>query len=266
MAKKKLVVDRIPLELIDAPETALRERIDGDKVRELAESIRSVGLQNPIIVAPRKDRFEIVSGHRRFLAHKILDAPTIDCVVRELDGKGLLLARAVENLQREDLSPLETARVYETLRVEFGFTLEQIAEKMGKNKMTVWKYINLLELPVDFQQAVDKGMLSMQTAVELIKVEDPDFRRFYLQNAVDNGITFAVAQMWVQDYEKTRAARFYDQGGMALPAAIGPPAPPSYGACACCHGPVDLRDMRHLAVCASCHKTIISAPAVAPQV
>jgi ParB/RepB/Spo0J family partition protein len=262
LAKKKLVVAQISLELIDGPETALRERIDGDKVRELAESIRSVGLQNPIIVAPRGERFEIVSGHRRFLAHKLLNAATIDCVVRELDGKGLLLARAVENLQREDLSPLETARVYDTLRREFDYTMEQIAESMGKNKMTVWKYLQLLELPVDFQQAVDKGILAMQTAAELVKIDDPDFRRFYLQSAVDNGITFAVAQMWVMDYEKSKAAKFYEQGGPSLPAELGPPMPPSYGACAACHGAVDLRDMRHLAVCPSCCKAIMSAPAV----
>lgn len=265
MAKKKMVVERIPLDLIDGPETALREKIDGDKVRELAESIRSVGLQNPIIVAPRGERYEIVSGHRRFLAHKLLDVAAIDCVVRELDGKGLLLARAVENLQREDLSPLETARVYDTLRREFSYTLDEIAQSMGKNKMTVFKYLHLLELPLDFQEAVDKGLLSIGAAVELCKIDDLEFRRFYLQSAVDNGITLKTAEMWVQDYEKSRAARFYEQGGPSLPAELGPPMPPSYGACAACHGPVDLRDMRHLAVCPSCCKAIMSTPATAPQ-
>jgi len=260
-----MVVERIILEKIDGPETALRERIDGDKVRELAESIRSVGLQNPIVVAPRGERYEIVSGHRRYLAHKLLDAPTIDCVVRELDGKGLLLARAVENLQREDLSPLETARVYDTLRREFGYIIDQIAQEMGKNRMTVWKYLQLLDLPADFQDAVDKGLLSMAAAVELMKIDDPDFRRFYLTNAVDSGITIKVAQMWVDDYEKSKAGRFYDAHPGPLPGEVGPPMAPSYAACACCHAPVDLRDMRHLAVCASCHKTIISTPVPAAK-
>lgn len=263
MVKKRVIVESIPLGLIDGPETALREKIDGDKVRELAESIRSVGLQNPIIVAPRGDRFEIVSGHRRYLAHKLLDAATIDCVVRELDGKGLLLARAVENLQREDLSPLETARVYETLRREFGYTMEKIGEAMGKNKNTVWKYLQLLELPVDFQEAVDKGLMAMNVAAELNQIDDKEFKRLYLQNAIDNGITYAVAQLWVQDYERSKAGRYYDGLGVSSAITEGAPIPPSYGACACCHGAVDLRDMRHLAVCASCHKTIISSPPAA---
>jgi len=252
----KVMVERIPLELIDAPDTPLRESMDMEKIRELAESIRERGLQQPIIVTKRGERYEVVSGHRRFLAHRILEAGRIEAIVREVPREEMLLARAVENLQREDLTPMETARVYAAIRDGKGMSIEGVARTIGKNKMTVWKYLQLLELPEDFQKAIDGGMLSMAAAVVLMKIDDEPSRNYYLRNAVEHGITEAVAMLWVQDYEKTREGRYYQESqGGGIPGG-NIPVPPTYVACACCYQPVDVRVMKHLTVCESCHGLI----------
>jgi len=259
----KPVVKLIDLELIDGPVTPLRELIDAEKVRELAESIRSVGLQNPVVVRRNGERFEIVSGHRRYLAHRLLGEKAIACLVKDLDESGLLLARAIENIQREDLSPLETARVYQVLRDKFSYSMEKTAQVVGKNKMTVWKYLQLLELPEDFQGAVDKGLMSMAVAVELMKVDDPEFRKYYLRSAVQSGITLPVAQIWVSDYERSRMGKYYSEGGSGGVPEPDTPNLPTYLTCFACHGSVDVKLVRNIGVCSECYRLI--AFARAPQ-
>lgn len=256
MGSMGISVKRISIDLIDPPDTALRDNIDMEKVRELAESIRERGLQQPITVTKRGERYEVVSGHRRYLAHRVISATTIDCIVREVAPHEMLLARAVENLQREDLSPMETARVYASIRDSLKLSIEGVAKSLGKNKMTIWKYLQLLEMPADIQGAIDAGGLSIAAGVELMKIDDVPSRNYYLKSAVENGITLPIAQMWVSDYERTRQGTYYQgsEGGPGLDPHMG--VKPTYVACDCCFGSVDIRVMRHVTVCESCERMI----------
>jgi len=255
----KMVVKSISMSLVDGPETPLRELIDVEKIRELAESIRSIGLQNPITVRLKGDRYEVVSGHRRFLAHKLLGLEMIPCIIRDVENAGMLVARCVENIQREDLSPMETARVYKALRDEYGYSLEKMSQVVGKNKMTVWKYVQLLGLPEDFQQAVDKGLLSMSVAIELMKVDEPEFRKYFLKSAVESGITLPVAQMWVGDYERSRGGQYYVAGEGGGAPVDETPILPTYVTCGACHAPVDVRLIKTIGVCGDCFRLIAFA-------
>ena len=249
-------VENIKLSMVDRPADPIREYIEPDLVRELAESIREIGLQEPIIVRPLNGRYEVVAGDRRFLAHKLLEVPEIMAIVRELSDEEVLVVRATENDQREDLTPMERARVYGKMRDQLGYATEKIARKMGRTGATIKMYLDLLGFEPEFQEAVDKKMIAITTANELRKIDDPEFRKYYLEAAVQNGVTRDVAQRWVIDYEKSRQAKYYAEGGGMPVADIVGDMKPTYITCAGCHGPVDIRAARSFVFCSECQKEL----------
>lgn len=250
----KIVAEIVRLKVKDITEPvgAHRLRIDAEAIRELAESIRERGLLQPIRVTPRNGAHEIVAGHRRWLAYKFLDLEEIDCIIADLTEEQKMIERAMENLQREDLKPIETAIVYGMLRSEMDMSVEEIARKMGKNRNTVKKYLTLLDLPDEFKAAVDLGALPISVAQVLMEIGDVELRRYYLQNAVEHGCSAKTAQLWVSDYEKTKAAEYYKTEGGIHIAPGEYEMKPTYYACDCCTQPVDLRLVKHMAVCPEC--------------
>ena len=246
----------IPLDKILRPEEPDRTEIDAEGIRELAESIREKGLLQNIIVHAEGDNFRIIAGDRRYLAHKLLDLPTIRSEVKEVTGEDIILIRAIENDQREDLLPMDRAKVYSRLRKKFEMTVEEIARKMGKNRLTIKKYLRLLELPEEFQAALNQGKLSQAVAYVLLEIGDPELRKYYLQNAIEHGCSEKTAQLWFGDYEKTKANQYYPtEGGIHIPTDPFE-IKPNYYACDACSSPVDLRDVKHLAVCPGCREAI----------
>lgn len=256
MVEKLVFLD---LEKVDPPADADRDTIDADKVRELGESIRSQGLLQPIIVRPLNGRYEIVVGHRRLLAHRLIGEVKIKSIVREMTDDQVFEARTVENDQREDLNPIERAKSYRRLRERFSYSNRQIAQKVGRSPGVVDKYFQLLEMPDGFQSAVAKKRLSMQVALCLNEVEDPEFKMFYFASAVENGVTIDVARAWVDDWRKSRAGVAYsDEGGGGVFGA-GQESLPVYKACACCLGPEEISKLRLVYVCAECERQIKGA-------
>ncbi len=247
------------IEKIDAPVEADRDLIDPDKIRELAESIRSQGLHSPILLRPVNGRYEVVFGHRRLLAHRLLGEIKIRSMVKEMTDDQVFEARAVENDQREDLNPIERAKTYKRLRDKFNMSNRQIAQKMGRSPGVVDKYLHLLEIPEEFQDAVAKKRISMDVAVTLNKIEDDQFKFFYFQSAVENGVTKDVAEMWLTDWRKSKAGIAYaDSGGGGEIGNI--PAPmPVYTTCVCCTGPAEVSKIVYIPVCRDCEKEIRGA-------
>lgn len=242
----------VDIEKIDAPVEADRDLIDPDKIRELAESIRSQGLHSPILIRPANGRYECVFGHRRLLAHRLIGELKIRSMVKEMTDDQVFEARAVENDQREDLNPIERAKTYKRLRDRFNMSNRQIAQKMGRSAGVVDKYLHLLEIPEEFQQAVAKKKLTIDVAVTLNKIEDPTFREFYFKSAVENGITLEIARLWLDDWRKSQAGIAYIESGGG-----GDGTPPVetvviYGTCVCCTGPVKTTDIIYLGVCRKC--------------
>lgn len=249
----------IDIEKIDAPAEADRDLIDPDKIRELAESIRSQGLHSPILIRPANERYECVFGHRRILAHRLLGELKIRSMVKEMTDDQVFETRAVENDQREDLNPIERAKTYKRLRDRFNMSNRQIAQKMGRSPGVIDKYLHLLEIPEEFQEAVAKKRMGIDVANTLNRIEDPTFREFYFKSAVENGITLEIAQMWLTDWKKSQAGIAYAESGGG-----GDGTPPTetvvvYGTCVCCTGPVKTIEMVYLGVCRKCSSEIRGA-------
>jgi len=149
-----------------------RREFDEETIRELAESIREHGLLQPILVRPVDGFYELVAGERRFRACRSLGLEEIPATVREVEDERMLEIALVENLQREDLNPIEKAEAYERYVEELGLTHEQAASRLGKNRSTITNQLRLLELPAALQAMVSRGTLSMGHARALLGIPD----------------------------------------------------------------------------------------------
>jgi ParB family chromosome partitioning protein len=151
----------VALELIDPNPFQTRRRINEESLNELADSIRSSGVVQPVVLRPGPNgRFQLVAGERRFLASKKAGKTTIPAVLRQISNEQAMEITIIENLQREDLNPIEQARAFERLSREFGLTQEQIASRTGKDRASIANFIRLLKLPEALQEALENGLLS----------------------------------------------------------------------------------------------------------
>jgi ParB family transcriptional regulator, chromosome partitioning protein len=151
----------IALELIDPNPYQTRSRIREETLGELADSIRSSGVVQPVVLRPGPNgRFQLVAGERRWLASKRAGKATIPAVIRQISNEQAMEITIIENLQREDLNPMEQARAFEKLSRDFGLTQEQIASRTGKDRASIANFIRLLKLPVNLQMALEDGVLS----------------------------------------------------------------------------------------------------------
>jgi ParB family chromosome partitioning protein len=151
----------ISLELIDSNPYQTRRRINEESLNELAESIRSSGVVQPVVLRPGANgRFQLVAGERRWLASKRAGKRAIPAVVRQISNEQAMEITIIENLQREDLNPMEQARAFERLSREFSLTQEQIAARTGKDRASIANFIRLLKLPEDVQEALETGVLT----------------------------------------------------------------------------------------------------------
>src|SRR5215813_11392964 len=151
----------ISLDLIDSNPYQTRRHIKEESLNELAESIRSSGVVQPVVLRPGANgRFQLVAGERRWLASKKAGKRAIPAVVRQISNEQAMEITIIENLQREDLNPMEQARAFERLSREFGLTQEQIASRTGKDRASIANFIRLLKLPEAVQEALENGLLT----------------------------------------------------------------------------------------------------------
>lgn len=165
---------RIPLEMIEPNPYQPRDVFNQEAIDELAASIRTLGLIQPITVRKVSDtRYQIISGERRFRACTKLGMPTVPAYVRETNDKGMLEMAIVENIQRENLDPIEVALSYQRLIDECNLTQEEMAQRLGKKRASVTNYLRLLKLPFRAQHDLKAGQISVGHAKVLLGVEDP---------------------------------------------------------------------------------------------
>ena len=149
------------IDSIDANPYQTRRRINEAALEELAESIRASGVVQPVVLRPGPNgRFQLVAGERRWHASKRAGKTTIPAVIRQISNEQAMEITIIENLQREDLNPMEQARAFERLSREFGLTQEQIAARTGKDRASIANFIRLLKLPEALQDALETGALS----------------------------------------------------------------------------------------------------------
>ena len=165
-------VRRIPLRLIDPNREQPRRRFDEEALNDLAQSIRSVGVLQPIIVAPGGEgRYTIIAGERRYRAARLAELEEIPAIVRDWDEQTRLEAALIENLQRDDLNPVEEAMGVRRLMDDAGLTQEKVAERLGRSRPAVANLLRLLTLPEMVQQMLIEGKLSAGHARALVTVD-----------------------------------------------------------------------------------------------
>jgi len=198
-------VQQIRLEDISPTPLQPRTEFRGEKLRELVDSIREHGIIQPLIVRQRADKYELIAGERRWRAAKevgLLDAPVI---IRTASDQEVLELALIENLQREDLNPIEEALAFSRLAKEFGLRQEDIAQKVGKSRASVANCMRLLELHAEVQSWLAQDRISVGHAKVLLALKSPEEQLLIAEVVVRQGHT-------VRATEKLVASHFANQG------------------------------------------------------
>lgn len=170
--KERQQVAALEIKLIDRNPQQPRREFDTDKLNELADSIREHGVVQPIVVKPVGERYQIVAGERRWRAAQLAGLIKVPAVVRPFTEQEQMEIALIENLQREDLNPLEEAEAFRMLLDEFGMTQEELSRRLGKSRPQISNTLRLLQLPEGVREHVRAGRLSMGHAKVLLGVED----------------------------------------------------------------------------------------------
>jgi ParB family chromosome partitioning protein len=171
-------VKMIPVDRIESNPEQPRLAFDETSLEELASSIREHGVLQPILVRPLPDgRYQLIAGERRWRASKIATQPVIPALVEDIDDDTALEIAIIENLQREDLSPLDEATMYDRMIREHGYSIRKLAEKLGKDKGYLENRLRLADAPDEIRQVVSLRKDTLSHAYELLKVDDPKKRR-----------------------------------------------------------------------------------------
>jgi len=162
---------KIPLKDIKPGTLQPRKKIDKKQLEELASSIKEKGVLQPVLVRKKGKYYELVYGHRRYQAAKMAGLKEIPAVVKDLTDREVLEISIIENVQREDLNPVEEAEAYRTLMIEFGLTQEQVAERVGKDRSTIANKLRLLNLPEEIRNALSEGLITEGHARPLLSLK-----------------------------------------------------------------------------------------------
>ncbi len=166
-----------------------RDVFDEEAIAKLADSIREVGLLQPVLVRPAGDGFELIAGERRWRAARRVGLQVIPALVRETDDNTALEEALVENLQREDLNPLEEAAAYQQLIEDFSLTHEQVAARVGRSRASISNTLRLLQLPPSIQRAVREKQLTMGHARALLGTPDRAFQEALAKRVVKDDLS-----------------------------------------------------------------------------
>jgi ParB family chromosome partitioning protein len=168
-------IHQLAIELIDRNPYQTRSHVDEASLAELAASISATGVLQPITVrAIPEGRFQLIAGERRWMASQLAGKSTVPAIVRQVSNEQAMEMTIVENLQREDLNPIEQARAFDRLGREFGLTQEQISLRTGKERSSVANFLRLLRMPESIQTMIESGQLSLGHAKALMGLDSPE--------------------------------------------------------------------------------------------
>jgi ParB family transcriptional regulator, chromosome partitioning protein len=198
----------LPVDAIHANPRQPRRRFEPEATAGLASSIKQQGLLQPIVVRPRPaGGYELIAGERRWRAAREAGLATLPALVREADDRDSLLLALVENVAREQLSPVEEARAYASLGDEFELSLGEVADRVGRSKPSVSNRLRLLELPEEVLWMVARGELTEGHARAVLAVPDHDARRRLAKRIVRDGMSVRAAEKAAQDGGAARKPR-----------------------------------------------------------
>ena len=164
----------LDIDRLDPAETQPRSTFKESKLEELAQSIRSNGVIQPLVVRRNGERFEIIAGERRWRAAQKAGLHRVPCIVKDVPDENVLELSLIENIQREELNPIEEANAFKKLLEQRALTQDQVAERVGKDRSTISNALRLLKLPPEIQRLVEDDKLSMGHARSLLSVDSPE--------------------------------------------------------------------------------------------
>ena len=197
-------VEKIPLQSIDPNPYQPRKVFQAERLGELAESIRSDGVIQPVLVQPNGDRYTLVVGERRWRAAKMAGLTEIPAMVRDIPPDRLLEITLVENVQREDLNPIEMAQAFDRMARELGLSHEEIARRTGKDRSTITNLLRLLKLPPDVQQLVAERRISPGHARAILGLPEEEQQRALAEKAAAQGLSVRQVERIVQRMTEKR--------------------------------------------------------------
>jgi ParB family chromosome partitioning protein len=203
-------VKMVPVDRIDPNPQQPRLAFDESTLEELAASIREHGVLQPILVRPSDDgRYQLIAGERRWRSSKIAGMVTIPALVEDIDDDTALEISIIENLQREDISPLDEAAMYDRMIRDHGYSIRKLAEKLGKDKGYLENRLRLADAPPEVRELVSLRKDTLSHAYELMKVEDPKKRRRLAEQVARNELSLVKLRERIEG-RRTRAAEQVD--------------------------------------------------------
>ncbi len=188
----------ISLDLIDPSSLQPRTVFDDAKLEELAKSISANGVVQPVLLRRKGERFELIAGERRWRAAQRAGLTRIPAVVQNVSDDKVLEIALIENIQREDLNPIEEARAYRKLIETLGLTQETVAERVGRDRSYVTNYLRLLKLPEDIQDLLQSGRISTGHARTLLGAELPDTQRRIARKVIEQDLSVRATEEMVR--------------------------------------------------------------------
>lgn len=179
----------VDIDLIEPSPSQPRTHFDEDRLEELAQSIRSNGIVQPLLLRRRGARYQLVAGERRWRAAQRAGLQRVPAVVRDIPDEKLLELALIENIQRQELNAIEEAQAYRRLIETLGLTQEVVAQRVGRDRSFVTNYLRLLRLPEDIQRLVEEEKISMGHARALLGVDDADIQRRVARNIIEQSLS-----------------------------------------------------------------------------
>lgn len=194
-----------------------RKNFDEDALQELADSIKQFGLLQPILVQDRKDYYEIIAGERRWRAAKLAGLKEVPVIIREYTEKEIVEISLIENIQREDLNPIEEAQAYKRLLEEFNMKQDEVAERVSKSRSAVTNSIRLLKLSNEVQQMLIDDMITTGHARALLSIEDKELQYSLAQRIFDEKLSVRDVEKIMKSLQKpTKPKKMSDKTLMAI--------------------------------------------------
>ena len=197
-------VASIPISLIDPNPLQPRSVFDAERLHDLSNSIKTNGIIQPILVRRRADRYELIAGERRLRAAKLADLAEVPAIIQDYADNQLLQVALIENIQREDLNPIETAQALDRLAREMGLSHEEIASQTGKDRTTITNMIRLLRLPSTVQLLVAERRLSMGHARAILGLATPELQTQLAEKTAAQGLSVRQVERLVKRVNEPR--------------------------------------------------------------
>lgn len=192
----------VDINMVEPNREQPRKNFDEDALLELAESIKQFGLLQPILVQDRKTYYEIIAGERRWRAAKLAGLKKVPVIIRNLTEQEIVEISLIENIQREDLNPIEEALAYKKLLTEFNLKQDEVADRVSKSRTAVTNSMRLLKLCDEVQQMVISDMISTGHARAILSVEDPEEQYTLAQKIFDDKMSVRDVEKYIKNLNK----------------------------------------------------------------